>query len=123
MLQFAAARGRLLELLIGRVPQAATLDNAADAAFMTGTFSLLDVLLKMPLTGILQQLPLAPTVNAALSDHAGDLGSLLLAIKQAAEGRLDKAAQKLGDLGISPADFLQARCQALAWAARIHVGS
>ena len=123
LLQFAAARGRLLELLIGRVPQAATLDNAVDAAFMTGTFSLLDVLLKMPLTGILQQLPLGPAVNAALSDHADDLGSLLLAIKQAAEGRLDKAGQKLAELGIIPADFLQAQCQALAWAARIHVGS
>ena len=62
-------------------------------------------------------------VNGALSDHEGDLGSLLLAVKHAAEGRLDKAAQKLGNLGISPADFLQAQCQALAWAARIHVGS
>lgn len=123
LLQFAAARGRLLELLISHLPQAAALENAADAAFMTGTFSLLDVLLKMPLPGILQQLPLAAAVNGALSDHSGDLGALLQTVKYAAEGRLDKAAETLGELGITPADFLQAQCQALAWAARIHVGS
>lgn len=123
LLQFAAARGRLLELLISRLPQAATLENATDAAFMTGTFSLLDVLLKMSLPGILQQLPLSAAVNGALADHAGDLGALLLAVKQAAEGRLDKAAEKLGELGIGPDDFLQAQCQSLAWAARIHVGN
>ena len=123
LLQFAAARGRLLELLVGHVPQAATLECPQDAAFMTGTFSLLDVLLKMSLPSILQQLPLADAVNSALSEHAGDLGALLLVVKFTAEGRLDKAAEQLGKLGISPTDFLRAQCKALAWAARIHIGA
>lgn len=123
LLQFAAARGRLLEQLVTQLAVPPALDNPVDAAFMTGTFSLLDVLLKMALPGILQQLPLPATVNAALAEHEGPLGQLLLAVKLAAEGRLGPAGEKLASLGIQPANFLQAQCQALAWASRIHVGA
>jgi hypothetical protein len=75
LLQKAASRGRILELLVGRLDP--TLENPEDTAFMIGTFSLLDVLLNMSMSDIVHQLPLPPVVHEALAAHDGALGQLL----------------------------------------------
>jgi len=116
LLQKAAARGHLLELLA----PALTVDNPGDAAFMIGTFSLLDALLNMSMSEILQQLPLQEVVHQALAEHAGPLGQLLQAINSAESRDLKTAARQLDALSISSESFLEAQLTALSWAAKIH---
>lgn len=48
-----------------------------DAAFLVGLFSLLDVLLEQPRATLLESLPLADDIVAALLDGSGGLGRLL----------------------------------------------
>lgn len=115
----AAARGRLIELLAPTLPALAD-DLAGDAAFMTGSFSLLDVLLNMPMPEILQQLPLHDAVHAALAARSGPLGELLSAIDLAEAGTPKSAAQKLSGLGIGGGAYIDAQLEALGWAAKIH---
>lgn len=119
LLQKAAARGHLLELLATRLDPQPAIDNLADAAFMTGAFSLLNVLLNMSMAEILQQLPLATPVHSALADHGGDLGNLLQAVEAAECRDLGNAAQRLNKLGISSANHLDAQLEAFCWAAKI----
>jgi len=119
LLQKAACRGRLLEMLAQQVEPPLSLENVEDTAFMIGTFSLLDVLLNMSMAEILQQLPLTETVTGALAEHVGSLGQLLDAIACADAGDLESAARQLKALGISGEKHLQCQLDALAWAASI----
>ncbi|EXI77274.1 MAG: HDOD domain protein [Candidatus Accumulibacter appositus] len=126
LLQLAATRGRQMELSFAGLPasSAATeLADCGDAAFMTGIFSLLDVLLKMPMSEILSELPLPAVVGEALSSQKGTLGTLLAAIVAGESGEaaeLAKAQALLSGLGISPACHAMAQVGAFHWASRIN---
>ena len=119
LLQKAAARGRQLELLAPHLNPLPEAENLDDAAFMVGTFSLLDILLNMSTKEILQQLPLAPVVHDALAEHAGGLGQLLSAIDAAEAGELKRAAGKLSELGISGDVYREAQLTSYSWASGI----
>lgn len=123
LLYKAAARGRLMELLSTELPPPPELPAQADAAFMIGSFSLLDVLLHMPMAEILQQLPLASEVNEALAHHGGNAGKLLQALEAADRRNLPVAAGILEALAIDPVRFVDAQMQALSWAGRIHTAT
>ena len=115
LLQLAATRGRLMELLADRLMPRNR--EFADQAFMVGIMSLMPTLLGIQMDEILDQLPVAPRVKQALSEHSGQHGQLLLlvaATEQTDQTVLDKARQRLP--GIS-ADFLST-CLALSlsWA-------
>jgi EAL and modified HD-GYP domain-containing signal transduction protein len=75
LLQMAAARGKLLELLSEqqRAPQ-----ETCDQAFMTGILSLLDTLLQMPMAEALADIALPREVQDALLERSGRLGQMLL---------------------------------------------
>ncbi|MFZ2269031.1 MAG: HDOD domain-containing protein [Azonexus sp.] len=120
LLQKAAARGRLMELLAPSLVPQPVVDNLEDAAFMIGAFSLLDVLLNMSMSEILQQLPLARPVHTALAEQAGPLGKLLEAISSADSRDLKAAANSLQQTAVPAAAFLDAQLTAYSWAARIH---
>lgn len=119
LLPKAAARGRLLELLCSRLPLDPALEHPQDMAFMIGTFSLLDVLLNMPMSDILNQLPLPELARQALDDHAGPFGELLSAVCAGDRRELAPAAAQLDALGISPETYLDAQLTAISWAAKI----
>jgi EAL and modified HD-GYP domain-containing signal transduction protein len=123
LLQKAAARGRLFELLAKRIAPPLPAEQVADAAFMIGTFSLLDVLLGMSMPEILRQLPLPEFVHTALLDHKGGLGELLTVATVIDKYELKAAAAGLKALGIDSADFFKAQLEAYSWAAKIHLGS
>lgn len=120
LLQKAAARGRIIELLAAELGPAEKEANYLDAAFMVGTFSLLDVLLNMPIKEVLQHLPLPGIAHNALAEHSGPLGQLLIALASTESRDLPAAATQLNDLAISPEKHLNAQMTALNWAARIH---
>ena len=117
LLQKAASRGRILELLARKLDPA--LDNPEDTAFMIGTFSLLDVLLNMSVSEILHQLPLPVVIQKALAEHEGPLGQLLSVIDAADRHDLKLAATLLEKLGIDADSYLDAQLDAYSWAAKI----
>lgn len=119
LLQKAAARGRLLELLAPILNPAPIAENLADAAFMIGTFSLLDVLLNMSMSEILQHLPLSGPVHEALATHGGALGKLLRAADSIDSNDLKTASEIFNEQGISSAALLDAQLDALSWAEKI----
>lgn len=113
----AAARGRLMEFLADRV--APDLPGNGDMAFMIGTFSLLDVLLDMPMSQILMQLPLPEAPQRALNMHEGPLGVLLSAIDAAEKRDMIGASRHLQHLGLEATAYLEAQLTALTWAGKI----
>ena len=119
LLQKAAARGRLIELLVPSLGIDPAVENPGDMAFMIGTFSLLDTLLNMSMGDILHQLPLPEIAQAALGSHAGKFGALLAAIEAADKRDLNAAASQLTHLGIAAETYLDAQLSAISWAAKI----
>lgn len=119
LLPKAAARGLLIERLSAQLPLPAELEHPEDLAFMIGTFSLLDVLLNMPMSEIMNQLPLPEPARQALEEHAGPFGGLLGAVCAAEKRELATAAAKLDALGISPESYLDAQLTAISWAAKL----
>jgi len=117
LLKQAACRGRMMEILAGTL--ASDDEHPGDAAFMVGTFSLLDVLLRLPIAEIVGQLPLSAAIKEALTTHEGSLGKLLTAIDTAERRDLPGATTALAALGITPAAYLDAQLTALDWASRL----
>ncbi|GHU30693.1 cyclic diguanylate phosphodiesterase [Betaproteobacteria bacterium] len=123
LMQLAAARGRQMELLSAAIDPIPDVPELTDSAFMTGLFSLLEVLINLPMSEILKELPLQDTIIDALSNPAGGgvLGKLLSAIIASEAGDFASAARLLSDLGISPADHAKSQVTAFYWASRINV--
>jgi len=61
-MQLAAARGRQMELLCTAIVPKPDIPDLCDNAFMTGLFSLLDILINLPMSEILKELPLEDEV-------------------------------------------------------------
>ncbi|SDI29154.1 EAL and HDOD domain-containing protein [Propionivibrio dicarboxylicus] len=125
LMQLAATRGRLIELLCKSINSPSGTAERCDNAFMTGLFSLLDVLLNMPMPEILKELPLQEEVVAALADpeNGGILGKLLSIVAHTEKGQFGRASLLLDELDISPDTHAAAQVLALHWAARINIDS
>jgi c-di-GMP-related signal transduction protein len=75
LMQLAALRAALMEVLARRCfPEKLELP---EAAFLCGLMSLVPVALGMPMIDVLSSIVLAPEVRRALSQHDGELGTLL----------------------------------------------
>ena len=75
LLQLAATRGRLMELLADRTH--ARNREFSDQAFMVGIISLMPALLGTEMADLLEQLPVAQRVKQALTGYGGAHGPLL----------------------------------------------
>jgi len=110
--QTAVVRGRLMELLAAECMP----PEEADQAFVTGIFSLLDVMLGMPMESALGLLSVPEPVANALLHHAGPLGELL-SLAQACESSNDALFDRAAaSLQLSSQQINMAHLQALAWA-------
>lgn len=123
LLQKAAARGHLFELLAKHIKPPLPPELLADTAFMIGTFSLLDVLLGMSMPEIMRQLPLPEVAQKALVEHSGGLGELLAAVTAADKHDLKAASVKIKELGIDSNDYFEAQLDAYGWASKIHTSA
>ena len=74
LMMLAATRGRLMELLAGRLDSKG---EFADQGFMTGIVSLMPALMGTPMDEILKGINLAPAMQKALETGEGRLGALL----------------------------------------------
>ncbi|HVP14264.1 MAG TPA: HDOD domain-containing protein, partial [Terriglobales bacterium] len=104
----ALVRGRLCELL---AEPAGFRDRAPDL-FLLGAFSLIDALLDYPLDAVLDQIPIAPDVKAALLGDAGPLRDVLELATAYGDFdwvRVSAAASRLSlDEGIVPDLYVEA---------------
>ncbi|WP_308627935.1 HDOD domain-containing protein [Massilia genomosp. 1] len=85
-----------------------------DVAFMTGVFSLLDVLFGMPMEDIVGALGLAPAAAEALLLREGRLGEQLRLVEQGVA-----APAQLAALGIDHAQWWQSQLHAYHWAIQV----
>lgn len=121
LMQLAAARGREMELLSAAIDPQPDEPGFCDAAFMTGIFSLLDVLLHMPMREILEQLPLQKNIGEALDSRSGVLGELLQAVSCGeSAGELIDAETIFSRHGISPTHHALSQAAAFHWASQIN---
>jgi c-di-GMP-related signal transduction protein len=108
----AVVRGRMMELLA----KGSLSDDECDGAFVVGIFSLLDVMLGMPLEEALALLALPPAVDEALRSGTGIYGPMLTLTKACESGddtAFDAAANALQ---FNNHHINMAHMEALAWA-------
>jgi EAL and modified HD-GYP domain-containing signal transduction protein len=111
----AAVRAMVMERL-------AAAENAADRAyqdqaFMVGILSLLDVLLGIDMTGVLEELNVADEVRTALLSRGGPVGRLLKLVESKEGNDYAAVEQILSSLkGVSSSTLTEAEVAAVAWA-------
>jgi EAL and modified HD-GYP domain-containing signal transduction protein len=121
LLMLAAGRGKLMELLAGRLPAGDS--DLEDRAFMAGIMSLLDVLLERPLADICAEIGLADDVRAALLGREGMLGTLLrIAELCETADAIDAISALAESLGLAPGDVGAAEIEAFKWVNDIALG-
>jgi EAL and modified HD-GYP domain-containing signal transduction protein len=98
-------RARMAELMATR------LRRNPGAAFTTGMFSLIDVLIGRPLSEVITQLPLADDVRAALLERQGSLGQVLAATVAYELGEWTKAQVD----GLSESEVADCYVDAVTW--------
>lgn len=115
LLQLAATRGRVMELIAERVVPRNR--EFADHSFMVGIMSLMPALLGMQMADILDQLPVAQRVKQALLDYAGQHGLMLRLVEATEQPDPLALEEPLSHLPAINSDFLGAcLTQGLAWA-------
>ena len=114
LLQLAASRGRLMELLAGRLHPGR--GDIEDISFMTGIMSLMPTLMSVSLEEILRGIEIPGRVREALETRGGGLGAMLKLTEalEAGDGpACSEIAQQLPGLD---ADIINTcLAQALAW--------
>lgn len=113
LMQLAAGRARLMEILAGLER-----DSAAfrDAAFMTGILSCVNVLLGMSFEEVSRYLNIADDISAALLRREGELGRLLMLaehVEQADGKSADEVLEQFRNIGLS--DLTRAEVESMAW--------
>jgi EAL and modified HD-GYP domain-containing signal transduction protein len=111
----AAVRAMVMERL-------AAAENAADRAyqdqaFMVGILSLLDVLLSIDMTGVLDELNVADEVRTALLSRGGPVGRLLKLVESKEANDYAAVEQILSSLkGVTSGTLMEVELAAVAWA-------
>ena len=118
LMQLAATRGMLMELLSGKIKPGD--QQAADLAFISGIMSLMPTLMSVPMEEILCSINLDNDVREALESRRGSLGAMLN-LTEALEGDEGQTCHDLtAQLAGLDADIVNAcLSQALAWASNI----
>jgi EAL and modified HD-GYP domain-containing signal transduction protein len=113
LMQTAIARGRFMEIIGHGLFDKSQLDNL----FITGAFSLLDVLLGTHMEHVLEQMHLPEPVTDALLRREGIYGPFLdLALTCESEQAQAQVTEKAGLLGLTAAKLNHAQIEALAFA-------
>ncbi|NTV49509.1 MAG: EAL domain-containing protein [Geobacteraceae bacterium] len=119
LLEMAAVRGRLMENMLKQMAGRAASDEQAEAAFMVGILSLLDILFETPMEEIIVNLNLTDNVSSALLKREGQLGKMLMLAEKLEVTDFDAVAVLLGECGISLDQLLAAQLEAFNWRSSI----
>ncbi|HSB71345.1 MAG TPA: HDOD domain-containing protein [Candidatus Methylomirabilis sp.] len=110
----AALRARFCEGLA----EDTGLAHRREELFLLGMFSLLDAILDRPLLGLLQELPIPPTVKAALLGEAGPLRDVYDCVLTYVTGDWDHLSARMDALGLGEEEVPRRYREAVAWAQR-----
>ncbi|MDP1681294.1 MAG: EAL domain-containing protein [Burkholderiales bacterium] len=114
LMQLAATRAKMLEILCRCMNNPDT--AMQERAFITGSFSLLDTLLSMPMVDVMAKLSLHEDVKLALIERTGPLGQLLKLIESLEKGDFEAVSEKLNTLpGLDVAMLNEAQMAAIRW--------
>ena len=115
LLENALVRGRVAEQLAGR----ALFAKARDEIFVAGLFSLLDVVMRMPMDEVLKQISLPAEITEAIVSQRGPYApylALAIACEQEDQSSIEALAKQIGrDI----ADINGVHMDALLWAQEI----
>ncbi|HIJ81446.1 MAG TPA: EAL domain-containing protein [Desulfuromonadales bacterium] len=115
LLEMAAVRGRLMEIMFRQLSRRTVDDERAEAAFMVGILSLLDVLFETPMEEIIANLNLNEDVSAALLRREGRLGAMLTLAEKLELTDFDSVEALLPQCGVSMDQLLTAQLEAFNW--------
>lgn len=113
LLQTAAVRGRLMELLFAARGESDR--ELQDRAFLVGMLSLVDALLGVPKEVLLGDLNLEDSIYEAIVEGKGPLGSLLDVVARVEVLEVGGLPEVLEREGISVEMLRQAQLEAYAW--------
>jgi len=115
LLMLATTRGRLLELLAGKLRPSQR--NSADIAFTVGIMSLMDTLFGIPMSEILAQIPVNEEVSEALLYRGGFFGDLLKLAEciERIEEMDEHIVPTLRDLAMSTDELVELEMAAFEW--------
>jgi len=114
LLEMAVVRGRMMEILIDKKR---VQDDLAEAAFMTGILSLLDVLFEVPMSEIVESLHLSDDVTNALLSRQGKMGMLLTLAEKVETTDFDAVITLLEQCHITMDQLLSAQVESFGWRA------
>ncbi len=118
LLQLAATRGRLMEILA--MKDKSTDEEYHERAFMCDILSLLDVVLELPMGNAVGQLTLDDSVKEALLARTGRLGELLKLVEKKELDDPDELSVALEYLSfVTLEELVSSDAEAAIWAARL----
>ncbi|GAA5785981.1 cyclic diguanylate phosphodiesterase [Chitiniphilus shinanonensis] len=117
LLKTAVTRGRLVELLGSHLLDGQDRDNL----FIVGMFSLLDVLLDMPMDRVLETLILPESISDALLSRSNIYGPFLELAEACEDPDMSEVPRLCDQLQITPEMLNRAHVQALAWVEELGV--
>jgi EAL and modified HD-GYP domain-containing signal transduction protein len=112
LMQAAIARGRFMELTAAGYVDKNELDNL----FITGAFSLLDILLGVLMETALADMHLPDTINDALISGSGPYASFLALAQASEQADYTRYAALAAELQLDPATVNHAQLEALSFA-------
>ena len=118
LLEIAAMRGKLLELLVQSLPNPGGKEHS-DRAFMAGILSLIDVLFEVSMDELVEKLNLVDDVRDALLQRSGGLGQLLQLAEKLEQADFPAVNRHLEQCGISLDQLLAAQLETITWSDRL----
>lgn len=116
LLEMAVVRGRMMETL---VLQKGVQGDQAEAAFMTGILSLLDVLYEVPMSEIVESLHVTDEISDALLTRQGQLGLLLILAEKVESTDFEAVTPLLSQCHITLDQLLSAQLESFNWRASV----
>ena len=119
LLQLAATRAKILEIICRSLHNQNT--ALQERAFITGSFSLLDTLLSMPMADIMNKLSIHEEVKLALIQRTGELGQMLKLVETLEAGAFDAVEEQLKQLpNLDAATLNDAQMAAIRWVSSLN---
>jgi c-di-GMP phosphodiesterase len=107
----ALLRARLCELIAESSPQV----RHPQALFMTGLFSMLDVLLRMPMRDVLARVSVSDEIRQAVMEGSGPYAEPLLLADAYQRGEWDQVDVLASSLGVLPMQMAWLYTKSLTW--------
>lgn len=121
LLQAAAHRGRMMEIISGQILDGGDSSIRQERAFLVGMLSLVDALLNQPLEELLAEMNVEDDVRDALLKRDGVLGTLMCLVEAVEATDFDRVEFLLGDFGLDLSQLQEAENQAYLWVHSLNV--